>query len=371
MTSLRGWPRPTTDGRKTVAEASLYREVVGQDRAVANLRAAARHPVHAYLFVGPAGIGIRDVVSAFAADLLCDAGGCGDCRSCRNSLAGRHPDVMVVERKGASIDVKQIDEIIHLASRPPAEGRFKVIVLVDFHLIAQQYGRLLKTIEEPSASTVFVVLAERVPPELVTIASRCVQVDFAPAPPEAIAAALIAEGLEAGVAAEIAEASDGRVERARLLAGDAGFGARREAWRSVPSRLNGSGNAIAVLADQLLASIDTVLEPLKARQVAEVAEVDARIERYGERGSGRKELDDRHKREQRRVRADELRFGMAALVAVYRDEVVAGGSSTVGRAGAANAIKRLDAAAEALIRNPNEALLLQGLLVALTDAAGA
>lgn len=354
-----------------MADPDLYREVVGQDRAVTNLRAAARHPVHAYLFVGPAGIGIRNVVAAFAADLLCDDGGCGGCRSCRNSLAGRHPDVIVVERKGASIDVKQIEEIIHLASRPPAEGRFKVIVLVDFHLIAQQYGRLLKTIEEPSASTVFVVLAERVPPELVTIASRCVQIDFASAPAEAIAAALVAEGVDAGLAADIAEASDGRIERARLLAGDAGFGARREAWRSVPHRLDGTGSAIATLADELLASIDTVLEPLKVRQAAEVAEADARIERYGERGSGRKELDERHKREQRRVRADELRFGMAALVGVYRDEVVAGGSSAVGRAGAATAIKRLDAAAESLIRNPNESLLLQGLLVALTEAGGA
>ena len=346
-----------------------YGAVIGQDRAVANLRAAARHPVHAYLFVGPAGIGIRSVVAAFAADVLCDEGGCGVCRSCRNSLAGRHPDVMVVERKGASIDVKQIEEIIHLASRPPAEGRFKVIVLVDFHLIAQQYGRLLKTIEEPSASTVFVVLAERVPPELVTIASRCVQVDFAPAPADAIADALVAEGASADVAADIAAASDGRIERARLLAGDSGFGARREAWRSVPQRLDGSGSAIATLADQLLASIDSMLEPLKVRQAAEVAEADERIERYGERGSGRKELEERHKREQRRVRADELRFGMAALVGVYRDELVSGGSSTVGPSGAATAIKRLDSAAEALIRNPNETLLLQGLLVALTDAA--
>lgn len=353
-----------------MAESELYGEVVGQDRAVTNLRAAARQPVHAYLLVGPAGIGIRNVVAAFAADLLCDAGGCGRCRSCRNSLSGRHPDVLVVERKGASIDVKQIDEIIHLASRPPAEGRFKVIVLVDFHLIAQQYGRLLKTIEEPSASTVFVVLAERVPPELVTIASRCVQVDFSPAPSDAIAAALMAEGIEAGLAADIAEASDGRIERARLLAGDAGFGARRAAWRGVPQRLDGTGTAIATLADELLATIDTVLEPLKARQVAEVAEADERIERYGERGSGRKELDERHKREQRRVRADELRFGMAALVGVYRDELVAGGSSTVGRSGATAAIRRLDAAAESLIRNPNETLLLQGLLVALTGLGG-
>ncbi len=139
----------------------------------------------------------------------------------------------------------------------------------------------------------------------------------------------------------------------------------------MPSRLDGTGAAVATLAEELLSSVESVLEPLRARQVAEVAEVEARIAAYGERGSGRKELEDRHKREVRRVRADELRFGLASLAGVYRDELVAGGSRVIGRPGAGRAIRALDAAAEALVRNPNEMLLLQGLLVALTDAAGA
>ncbi len=349
----------------------LYRSVVGQERAVANLCAAARRPVHAYLFVAPAGVGARDAATAFAADVLCAEGGCAECRSCRNALAGRHPDVMVVERRGASINAEQIKEILNLAVRPPAEGRFKVIVLVDFHLIEQQYAKLLKTIEEPPASTVFVVMAERVPPELVTIASRCVQIDFGPAPDASITAALVAEGVDPTIAAEVAIASSGRIERARLLAADPGFAARQDAWRTVPNRLDGTGAVIATIADELLSSVETVLEPLRFRQAAEVVAVDERIERYGERGSGRKELEDRHKREQRRVRADELRFGMAALAGVYRDAMVAGGTSSVGRAGAADAITSLDRAAEALIRNPNETLLLQGLLVALSEAGGA
>jgi DNA polymerase-3 subunit delta' len=218
---------------------------------------------------------------------------------------------------------------------------------------------------------VFVVLAERVPPELVTIASRCVQVEFSPLTPEAVAAALVDEGVAADVAASVAAASGGRIDRARLLAGDAGFAARQAAWRSVPSRLDGTGAAVAALAEELLGSLDSVLEPLQARQAAEVAEVEARIAAYGERGSGRKELEERHKREVRRVRADELRFGMAALAGVYRDLLVAGSSgSSIGRSGAARAIRALDAAAEALIRNPNETLLLQGLLISLSEAAG-
>jgi DNA polymerase-3 subunit delta' len=347
-----------------------YAGVVGQDRALRNLRAAARSPVHAYLFVGPAGVGMREAARAFAADVLCASGGCGTCVSCRNALRERHPDVMFIERKGASISKDQIDEIIQLSVRPPSEGRHKVIVLVDFHLVDQQYAKVLKTIEEPPPSTVFVVMAERVPPELVTIASRCVRVDFGPLSVEEVTAALASEGVPADVAAELAGASGGRIDRARLLALDDGFAARQAAWRSLPSRLDGTGAAIAQLADELLTSIESVLGPLQARQAAELAELAERIERYGERGSGRKDLDDRHKREVRRVRTDELRFGMAAAAAVYRDALVDGGSPLVGRAGAMRAIRALDAAAESLIRNPNETLLLQGLLVALSEAAG-
>lgn len=354
----------------TQADDPLYAAVVGQDRALRNLRAAARAPVHAYLFVGPSGVGMREAVRAFAADVLCHSGGCGACASCRNALHERHPDLVVIERKGASISRDQIDEIIQLSVRPPSEGPHKVIVLVDFHLVDTQYAKVLKTIEEPPPSTVFVVLAEKVPPELVTIASRCVRVDFGPLSAEELTAALVADGVTAEAAAELAAASGGRIDRARLLAQDPGFAARQAAWRSVPARLDGTGATVAGLADELLASIESVLEPLQARQTAELAELAERIERYGERGSGRKDLEDRHKREVRRVRADELRFGMAALAGVYRDALVDGGSPVVGRAGATRAIRALDVAAESLVRNPNETLLLQGLLVALSEAAG-
>lgn len=350
---------------------AVYREVVGQQRAVANLRAAARKPVHAYLLVGPFGVGVREAASAFAADVLCAEEGCGACRSCEMALGGRHPDLIVVERKGAKIDKEQIAEIIRLAVRPPVEGRFKVIVLVDFHLIDQQYAKLLKTIEEPPPSTVFVILAERVPPELVTIASRCVRIDFSSIETSLIAAALVADGIAPAAADAIASASAGRIERARLLAGDPGFTARQEAWRQVPQRLDGTGAAIAELADQLLASIETVLEPLKVRHAAEMSELEQRIQLYGERGSGRKELEDRHKREVRRVQTDELRFGMATLAAVYRDSLVGGASVLAPPARAMTAIRALDHAGESLVRNPNPTLLLQGLLISLTEMTGA
>ena len=86
---------------------------------------------------------------------------------------------------------------------------------------------------------------------------------------------------------------------------------------------------------------------------------------HGRAGRGRKELDDRHKREQRRLRTDELRWGLAILAAAYRDRAAAA-PRRLGRPSAAlDAAQAVHAAGEALIRNPNETLLLQALLLRL------
>ena len=71
----------------------VFDRVVGQERAVAHLRAAVRAPVHAYLLVGPPGTGRRTAALSLAAALLCPRGGCGECDVCRRVLAGSHPDV--------------------------------------------------------------------------------------------------------------------------------------------------------------------------------------------------------------------------------------------------------------------------------------
>ncbi|HEX2272737.1 MAG TPA: hypothetical protein VHG90_02570 [Acidimicrobiales bacterium] len=349
----------------------VFDAVVGQDRAVAQLRAAARAPVHAYLFTGPPGSGKRPAARAFAAALLCPEGGCAECDVCVRVAAEVHPDLVVVERQGPYITVAQAREIQRLALRTPNERPRKVLVLSDFHLVREAAPTLLKVVEEPPASTVFLVLAEHVPSELVTIASRCVRIEFAALGPDDIAAALVAEGTDPATAADVAEAAGGRLDRARLLASDPGFAERRRAWRAVPSRLDGTGATVAAVAAELGELLSgAAVGPLQARQAAEQAALEERVERAGERGAGRKELADRHRRELRRLRTDELRFGLATLSAVYRDALVAG---TTDRLGAVAAVEALRAASENLVRNPNEALLLQALLLRLPPltAAGA
>jgi len=340
---------------------ALFAGLIGQERAVTQLRGAALSPVHAYLLVGPPGTGKREAARSFAAALLCPTGGCGVCDTCTRALGGVHPDVVVRERTGAWISVGDAREIGRLGALSPVEGRRKVLVLVDFHLVQDAAPALLKAIEEPPATTVYVILAEHLPPELVTIASRCARIAFAPVPTDRLAAALVAEGTAPEVAAEVAEASGGRPDRARLLASDAGFAARRAGWSDAPGRLDGTGAVAATLADELLAGLETVVEPLAARQAAELAELAERARLYGDRPGERKELGDRHKREERRIRTDELRFGLASLAAAYRDRL-AGGRDP---AAALAAVQAVNAANEALARNPNVTLLLQALLVRL------
>ena len=186
-------------------DVDLWSEVIGQADAVDQLRAAATSPVHAYLIVGPEGSGKRAAARAFAADLLA-AGLLDDEAERARRLVGAeaHPALTVVEREGASITKEQADEVVRQSSLAPPEGALQVIVLVDFHLVGVAAPKLLKSIEEPPPTTVFVVLAEEITPELVTIASRCVQVDLAAVPQQVLVDRLVADGVDpeaAGVAA--------------------------------------------------------------------------------------------------------------------------------------------------------------------------
>jgi DNA polymerase III subunit delta' len=355
-------------------DAPLYADVIGQDAAVAGLRAAAVRPVHAYLLVGPPGTGKRSAAVSFAAALLCPNGGDGTCDVCRRVLSGVHPDLVVIDREGPFITIDMAREIGMAAARSPLEGDRKVLLLSDFHLVREAGPALLKTIEEPPPSTVFVITAEFLPPELVTIASRCVQIDFRPLSVATVAEALRATGVEADKALELAAAADGRLDRARLLARDPEFGVRRKAWQAVPSRLDGTGGTAVAIAAELVALLERSVGPLRERHAAEVADLEARIARANEvtgrsggkrpAKTGAKELEERHKREIRRQRTDELKAGMAALAGVYRDRMASGGPAPA-VADAAESVRVIQELYANLAYNPNELLQLQALFVRL------
>jgi len=351
----------------TTNDASgLWSGVVGQPRAVQQLQAWVADPVHAYLFVGPAGAGKRSGARAFAAAILAHEieGEAGE-RQSRLALTDRHPDVDVFSPEGRSVDVESMRVITPMVFKKPIEGRRRIVVIDRLHAATPAAAAsLLKTVEEPPPGAIIILLAERVPPEHVAIASRAVEVPFPAVADSVIVQWLIEQGVDADSAGPIASAAAGDTSRAALLADDEGFAARADAWASVPGRLDGSGASAGAIVVELRGLIDEAVAVLDPKHVAEMNELAEREEQLGTRGSGRKDLETRHKREVRKVRDDELRFGLGTLSRRYRDRIAAGDGREM-----VDAVNRLRGATEALERNPAEALLLTELFWNLPSLA--
>jgi len=358
------------------ARDPLFDGVVGQERAVETLRAALARPVHAYLLVGPPGSSKEAAAVGFAAGLVCPNGGCGTCDSCVRALRGVHPDVTAVRRTGAAIAVDEIRDVVLRALRRPVEGVHQVLVIDDMHLAVRSAPALLKTLEEPPPTTVFVLIAEDVPPALATVASRCAVVPFASLGEVEVAEWLIGRGVEPLRARLVAAGAAGDLERAELLADDPEYLDRLARWRDVPGRLDGTGASAAAAAEDLLSTLDAAVEPLRRHHAEELTALEEDARQHGERAlPGRREVLDRHQRAERRWRTDELRSGLAVLQRAYRDRLRGaleqlddepGSARLVDEAARdATAVDRITAASAALDRNVQTTLLVSSLLAEL------
>ena len=340
---------------------ALFADVIGQPNAVARLETLALNPPHAYLFVGPSGTGKMASALGFAALLLCEHGGCGVCRTCRLALNGQHPDLTIMTHEGATVLKGEAQAIRTAAYRSPVEGRRKVLVLDDFHEASpESVALLLKTVEEPPASTFFVLLSQDVPPELVTIASRCVRIEFRLLTPSAISKFLIQQGWPELDANHAAHGADGNLRRAQLLVTDPGFVGRQKFWATLPERFDGTGATVDALVNEIVSLVELAAAPLAAQQLVELNDLEERVKATGERGSGRADVVKKHGRELRRLRRDELRFGLGELSRAYRDRLTG-----VHPERAVAAIARINDMAAHLVRNPNENLQLQALFISL------
>lgn len=343
---------------ETTTVTGPWADVIGQAETIERLSAWVADPVHAYLFVGPAGSGKKVAAQAFAGAIL--AHGLDDAaadRHIRLAASGKHADVELFSPEARQIDVDSMAELTKMVFKKPIEGRRRIVIADRFHAATPPAAAsLLKTVEEPPPSAIIIILTEGVIPEHVPIASRCVEVPFPALSDDVIIEWLVAKGQSADDAQRIAVAAAGDVGRAQLLVDDHGFAQRAEAWRRVPIRLDGTGSVVGVVVDDLRNLIDEATELATARHQVEAEELAEREELLGTRGSGRRDMEARHKREIRKVRDDELRFGLGVLARRYRDRIAAGGGAEY-----LAAVDRLREANDALLRNPNEALLLSDL----------
>lgn len=172
-----------------------FSEIKGQENAIHILQCAIKnnHIAHAYLFTGPEGTGKKMAALALAQYLNCEAPdartlhSCGHCPSCIQAAAGSHPDIMMLEPDGASIKIEQIRSLLSKVSLRNYESAYKVAILNDAHLMTEQAANcLLKTLEEPTDNTVFILVTAQVQNLPITILSRCQQIQFQLLPPALI-----------------------------------------------------------------------------------------------------------------------------------------------------------------------------------------
>jgi DNA polymerase-3 subunit delta' len=344
------------------------------------MRQYAKNPVHAYLFTGPSGAGVHEAMMAFAAALQCPQHGCGGCDVCRLVLEEQDTDVYVAERAGVAWRMEEIREAERVSRRRPLGPGYQIIVLEDVELTttgsSPSAPALLKSLEEPPSRTVFLLSASELPGELDTIVSRCVEVRLRALSSADIERVLRDEGARHDVAHAAARAANGNLRRARVLVRDEELAARLAMWRSVPERLVGTPAAAARLAEEIGHSLDDALAPLVAVQEEEMEHRSSDARELGLRAvANRRDVEAQFKREQRRFRLDELRFGFSALTDVYRGklrddlEVGADGDTKSEHRVAASlrAIDALNDANRRLATNVDESLLLHDLLLTLTE----
>lgn len=203
--------------------------IIGHTASLAELKRTLESGLaaHTFAFLGPPGVGKKATAIEFAAALLCEAAErpCGECRSCRDVLAGRHPDVELVAPGGIcdeadhrdhsdsrDLRICQIRRLQRLISLSPyVASRRVVIVDAADSLHTESANAFLKTLEEPPGDTVIVLLVEREERLPETVLSRCQRVLFHRLDNEEVRSALSARGAEAEQADEIVAASQGHI----------------------------------------------------------------------------------------------------------------------------------------------------------------
>jgi DNA polymerase-3 subunit delta' len=298
-------------------------------------------------------------------------------------LRGVHPDVVEIDPPATQIRIEDAQAVVEEVSRSPIEGERKVVVLFDaerLRLNEAAANKLLKTLEEPPPRAVIILVTSGADQLLPTIRSRCQRVDFAYLGADAVAAALVADGVPSERAALLAKLAGGRIDRARELHGR--LGPVRDAFVTAAASVDGTGGAVARHAELVQDALQTALSGLEEAQAAETEQLGAELEAAGyperTRRAQLRRLEERHKRAHRRARIDALVEGITALETVYRDALAGSADErlnidrdvlAVEPRAASAALEACRDARQAIAEfNPNETLLVERLFLHLPPA---
>ncbi len=224
---------------------ACFDDLVDQERPVRLIKSALRagRIPQAFLFTGPKGTGKKTAALALAMTCNCRAAGdtrdqgspnqaldtrlqqykkdpCGKCRSCQKISGGTHPDIHMVKPVGNIIKVEQIRSLCRRLALKPNEASVRLAVVDNAHLMNAEAGNtLLKTLEEPPDSTVFVLTAPQTEDLLPTIVSRCRHIRFNPISNQHLAAFIISKyGTDPNTSEAMAAMAGGSFANASAMA---------------------------------------------------------------------------------------------------------------------------------------------------------
>jgi len=314
--------------------APIWKELAGQPEAVSQLEVAVRNRDsgvhHAWLFTGPPGSGRSNMAVAFAGALLCEAGGCGECKSCRMVLGGTHPDVTVLATERIQISIEEVRALVTNSYLGSSVGRYRVMIIEDADRMTDRTSNvLLKALEEPPANTIWMLCAPSEADLLPTIRSRVRRVALK-VPSVAEVARLLVErnGIEPNLAQQFAAEAQSHIGMALRLATSSEARSRRR--ETLLSALNLRGVSSAMFAaDQWLSIAKKDADALTIERDAE-----ERAQLLATMGlkegdtvppalrSAFKQLEEAQKRRATRSIRDGLDRIFVDLLALYRDVLV-------------------------------------------------
>ncbi len=211
---------------------------------------------HAFLFVGPEGVGKLAFALKLAQTLLCervpeaDLAPCGVCPGCVQVVGGTHPDLLRVARPEDKheLPIRVIRDLCLDLGLKPARGGRKVVIIDDADDMNDEAANaFLKTLEEPPDKSVLILVGTSPETQLDTIISRCRVVRFAPLPEAELAAVLIEQGVvdDSTEAQRLAKLAEGSVARARGLADPALADFRRALFDDIADPMGFDASALA------------------------------------------------------------------------------------------------------------------------------
>ena len=163
---------------------TVFEDVKGQEHIVTTLKNQIKsgRTSHAYLFCGTRGTGKTTIAKIFAKAVNCehpvDGSPCGECASCKSIAAGTSMNVIEIDA-ASNNGVDSIRQIVEEVNYSPAEGKFKVYIIDEVHMLSiGAFNALLKTLEEPPAYVIFILATTEVHKIPITILSRCQRYDF-------------------------------------------------------------------------------------------------------------------------------------------------------------------------------------------------